>query len=286
MSGALATAPVLATEAGLLPRPFEVAAARWELEDVVTLELTPLGGAPLSFAPGQFTMLYLPGIGEIPISISGDPARPETLVQTIRAVGAVSRACCDLRPGDRIGVRGPYGRPWPVETARGRHLLVVAGGLGLAPTRPILHWALQNRSEIAGLHLLYGARTPDAVLYAAQLLGWAGADGVRVTVTVDRHSDDWSGRVGVVSDLIADLPFDPGEGTAMVCGPEVMMRFTLQALEGWGMATAQMYVSMERNMKCGIGWCGHCQLGPHLVCRDGPVFAASEVTDLISVWEL
>ncbi len=271
---------------GLVPRPFEVVGTRRELDDVVTLELAPLDGQALTFLPGQFTMLYLPGIGEIPISISGDPARPERLVQTIRSVGAVSEACCALQPGARIGVRGPYGRGWPLEAALGRHLIVLAGGLGLAPTRPIVTWALENRSKLAGLHLLYGARTPDAVLYPTQLLGWAGAEAANVMVTVDRHSDQWSGRVGVVSDLVPELPFDPALGTAMVCGPEVMMRFSLQALEGWGMAPAQMYVSMERNMKCGIGWCGHCQLGPHLLCRDGPVLAAPQVSDLIGVWEL
>ena len=162
----------------------------------------------------------------------------------------------------------------------------MAGGLGLAPTRPVVLWALQNREALAGLHILYGARTPDAVLYPTELLGWAQADKTGVMVTVDRHSDHWSGRVGVVSDLVADLPFDPAQGTAMVCGPEVMMRFSLQALEGWGLAPERMYVSLERNMKCGVGWCGHCQLGPHLLCRDGPVFAAPEVTGLMGVWEL
>lgn len=270
----------------LLPRPFRVESVRRELDDCVTLWLSPLKGEPMAFEPGQFTMLYMPGIGEIPISISGDPARPELLVQTIRAVGAVSKACCALGPGDRIGVRGPYGKPWPVEAALGRHLLVVAGGIGLAPTRPIIHWALRHRAEIKGLHLLYGARTPDGVLYPSQLLGWSGTAGMTVSVTVDRHAEDWSGRVGVVTELVSSLPFDPAQGTAMICGPEVMMRFTLQTLEGWGMAAEQMHVSMERSMKCGVGWCGQCQLGPHLVCRDGPVFAAPEIKPLIGVWEL
>lgn len=286
MAGKATATPLSEPGEGLLPRPFRVAAARRELEDVVTLELEPLDGRPLAFEPGQFTMLYLPGIGEIPISISGDAARPEVLVQTIRAVGAVSAACCDLRAGDRVGVRGPYGKPWPVEAALDRHLLVVAGGLGLAPTRPILHWALRNRERIKGLHLLYGARTPDAVLYPAQLLGWSGAADMTVKVTVDRHSADWSGHVGVVTELVPSLPFDPAEGTAMICGPEVMMRFSLQALQGWGLAPERMYVSMERSMKCGVGWCGHCQLGPYLLCRDGPVFSAPQMTPLLGVWEL
>ena len=273
-------------EQGLTPRPFEVRGARRELDDVITLELEAADGAPLAFEPGQFTMLYLHGIGEIPISISGDPARSEVLVQTVRGVGAVSEACCRLQAGDRVGVRGPFGRPWPIAEAEGKHLLVMAGGLGLAPTRPIVYWGLANRDRIKGLHIVYGARTPDAMLYAAQLLGWAAAEGVSVAVTVDRHSADWAGHVGVVTDLVKDLRFDPAEGVAMLCGPEVMMRFSLQALQAWGMKDSQVHVTMERNMKCGIGWCGHCQLGPYLICRDGPVFAAPEVRQLMGVWEL
>ena len=276
----------VADEQGLVPRPFRVRTVRRELEDVVTLELEAKDGDGLAFAPGQFTMLYVHGIGEIPISISGDPARPEVLVQTVRAVGAVSAAVCRLQAGDWVGVRGPYGKPWPVNAAAGKELLIVAGGLGLAPVRPVIYWALQNPARIKTLHLLYGARTPDAVLYPTQLLGWAAAAGVQIAITVDRHSEEWSGRVGVVTDLINELAFDPEQSLAMVCGPEVMMRFSLQALEGRGMAREQMYVSMERNMKCGIGWCGHCQLGPHLICRDGPVFAAPAVRHLMGVWEL
>ena len=270
----------------MLPRPFEVRARRPELADSLTLEMAAVDGAPLHFAPGQFTMLYVHGVGEIAISISGNPANGDTLVQTIRGVGAVSNALCSLSEGQRVGVRGPLGTAWPVEQALGKHLMVVAGGLGLAPTRPIIYWALANRDRIKGLSIVYGTRSPDQILYAQQVLGWATTKGVDVGVTVDRAPDDWTGRVGVVTELIPGLLRAPDETVAMVCGPEIMMRFAAQSLADAGVAQEDIYVSMERNMKCGIGWCGHCQLGPHLICRDGPVFAYPAVRDLMTVWEL
>ncbi len=282
--GATAAAPVV--EAGMLPRPFEVRARRPELADCVTLDMAALDGKPLGFAPGQFTMLYAHGVGEIAISISGNPADADTLVQTIRAVGAVSGALSELSEGQRRGVRGPLGKAWPVERALGKHLMIVAGGLGLAPTRPIIYWALANRERLKSLEIVYGTRSPDQMLYPQQLLGWSTTPGVRVGVTVDRAGDDWTGRVGVVTDLVPSLLRDPGATVAMVCGPEIMMRFAAQALAATGVPQDDIYLSLERNMKCGIGWCGHCQLGPHLICRDGPVFPYQAVRDLMTVWEL
>lgn len=271
---------------GMTPLPFAVRSARHEPDDIVTLELVSLDGAPFPFLPGQFTMMYVHGVGEIPVSISGDPADPATLVQTIRPVGAVSTALWRMRAGDRVGIRGPFGRGWPAEAAHDRHLLVVAGGVGMAPTRPIVYWALANKHRLKSITVLYGARTPDLVLYPMQLLGWRINEDVTVEVTVDLHSRDWSGPVGVVTDLIKRLKTPADDTVAMVCGPEVMMRFATQALTAWGVAESDIYVSMERSMKCGAGWCGHCQLGPHLICRDGPVFSVPEVRRLMSVWEL
>ena len=271
---------------GMLPQPFEVLARRQELEDTVTLELAAVDGAPFGFAPGQFTMLYVHGVGEIAISISGDSAETGSLIQTIRAVGAVSKAVSDLPEGARIGLRGPLGNAWPVERAIGRRLVVVAGGLGLAPTRPIIYWALANRDRLKSLDIIYGTRSPDQILYPQQLIGWSTATGVRTGVTVDRAGQDWSGRVGLVTGLVPEMLREPAETVAMVCGPEIMMRFTAQALADAGVPEQEIFLSMERNMKCGIGWCGHCQLGPHLICRDGPVFAYPAVRDLMKVWEL
>ena len=285
-SSATIESGVFADEAGMVPRPFAVRTHRRELADTVTLEMAAVDGAPLDFAPGQFTMLYVHGVGEIAVSISGSPAAADTLVQTIRGVGAVSQAICSLAEGHRLGVRGPLGVPWPVERARGKHLMVVAGGLGLAPTRPIIYWALANRQHLKSLEIVYGTRSPDQILYAQQLLGWSTAEGIEVGVTVDRASEDWTGRVGVVTELIPPMLRDPAETVAMVCGPEIMMRFAAQSLADAGVPLDDIHFSLERNMKCGIGWCGHCQLGPYLLCRDGPVFAYPAVHDLMTVWEL
>lgn len=270
----------------MLPRPFEIRARNQELADSVTLEMAAVDGRPLGFAPGQFTMLYIHGVGEIAISISGNPAASDTLVQTIRGAGAVSNAVCRLAEGQRIGVRGPLGKAWPVERAAGKHLMVVAGGLGLAPTRPIIYWALANRDRLQSIAIVYGTRSPEQILYSRQLLGWSTSGSVQVGVTVDRAGQDWTGRVGLVTDLVPAMLRDPAETVAMVCGPEIMMRFTAQALADSGVSQHDVHLSLERNMKCGIGWCGHCQLGPHLICRDGPVFPYPAVRDLMTVWEL
>lgn len=273
-------------EAGMLPRPFRVVARRQELADCVSLELAPVEGAPPDFAPGQFAMLYVHGVGEIPVSISGDPSVSERLVHTIREVGAVTGALCRLQEGARVGVRGPYGSAWPLERAFGRHLVAVAGGLGLAPLRPLVHWALANRHRLKSVALVYGTRAPDNLLFADQLRAWAASDSLDVGITVDRATADWQGRVGLVSDLLPGMIHDPAETVAMLCGPELMMRFVAQALDSAGVPQADIHLSMERNMKCGLGWCGHCQLGPFLTCRDGPVLPYAELRRLLTVWEL
>jgi NAD(P)H-flavin reductase len=255
------------------PRLFEVRRASRETGDTFSLALAPAdGGGVLPFQPGQFDMLYVFGIGEVPVSISGDPARPESLVHTIRAVGNVTRALQKLRRADVIGVRGPFGTPWPLEAARGRDLVVVAGGIGLAPLRPVLYHVLLHRSLYGHLVLLYGARTPRDLLFARELREWRGRFDLDVEVTVDRATAEWQGAVGVVTRLVARAPFDASSALAFVCGPEVMIRYSVMALEQRGLAAADVFVSMERNMKCGIGLCGHCQFGPHFTCRDGPVF--------------
>ncbi len=276
----------LQIDSGMLPRPFVVRSRREEMSDCVTLELAALDGEPLAFEAGQFTMLYVHGVGEVAISISGDPAVSDSLIHTIRAVGAVSQALCGLSEGDRVGVRGPLGNSWPLERAVGKHLMIVAGGLGLAPVRPIIYWALANRDRLKSIDIVYGTRAPDQILFAPQLLGLSTTDGLRVGMTVDLADQDWRGQVGVVTDLIPSMLREPAETVAMVCGPEIMMRFTGQALAAAGVPAEEIFLSMERNMKCGIGWCGHCQLGPHLICRDGPVFPYPAVRDLMSVWEL
>jgi NAD(P)H-flavin reductase len=264
----------------LLPSLFRVESRRRETADTFTLTMSPADSAPeVSFEPGQFNMLTAFGIGEVPISISGDPTQPQRLIHTIRAVGAATRTLCGLARGDLLGVRGPFGTAWPVAAAEGRDLVIVAGGLGLAPVRPAIYHALAHRTAYGNVELVYGARTPEDILYYHELERWRGRFDVRVHVTVDSASQEWRGRVGVVTKVMAQARFDPTHTTALVCGPGVMMRFTVQELLSRGVDLDQIFVSLERNMQCGMGLCGHCQLGPLFICKDGPVFPYSRVKD-------
>ena len=257
----------------MLPHPYCVQHVRRETGDTFTLELEPqTNGAAPAFAAGQFNMLYVFGVGEVPISISGDPTRPGTLVHTTRAVGPVTKAMVKLKRGEVVGVRGPFGRSWPVQEAAGSDVVIVAGGIGLAPLRPALYHLLAERKNYGRIVLLYGVRTPAEILYRRDLELWRARFDLEVRVTVDRAMGDWLGNVGVVTTLIPRAPFDPLSTVALVCGPEIMMRFTLQELKKRGVPLEDIYVSLERNMKCAIGFCGHCQFGPNFVCKDGAVF--------------
>jgi NAD(P)H-flavin reductase len=257
----------------MTPAFYRVRRRRSETYDTFTLELgPPKGSSGCNFAPGQFNMLYAFGVGEAPISVSGNPARPNSLVHTVRSVGAVSKALCQLKPGEVVGVRGPFGGSWPVDEGKGRDVLIVAGGIGLAPLRPALYAILARRKEFKRVALLYGARTPQDLLYVKEIEKWRSRLDLSVYVTVDRARGDWLGAVGVVTTLIPRTAFDPETALAMVCGPEIMMRFTILELQKRGMKDAQLYISMERNMKCAVGFCGHCQFGPAFVCKEGPVF--------------
>jgi NAD(P)H-flavin reductase len=271
----------------LLPAPYEVRRVSRETADTFTLELTPQDGGPgLAFAPGQFNMLYAFGRGEAPISISGDPARPDILAHTIRAVGNVTQALTRLKRGGALGVRGPYGVPWPVAQAESMDVLIIAGGLGLAPLRPAIYHLLANRAPYGNVEIIYGARTPQDLLYREELMRWRGRFDVRVHVTVDSASSDWRGGVGVVTNVIKRARFDPPHTVALVCGPGMMMRFTALELLNHGLTPAQMYLSMERNMKCGLGLCGHCQWGPFFVCKDGPVFRYDAIREWLEKREV
>jgi NAD(P)H-flavin reductase len=265
------------------PQFWQVAESRLEAPDVVTLALTPTG--PFEFLPGQFNMLYQPGIGEVPISISGDPGDTGHILHTIRDVGPVTHALCALRPGQRVGVRGPYGTSWPLAAAEGGDLVIVAGGIGLPPLRPALYQTLGQRERFGRVMLLYGARTPDDLLFPDELSAWRARFDLDLYVTVDAAAPGWRGDVGVVPDLVKRAPFDPKHTTAFVVGPEVMMRFTVRALRSAGVTDDHMYLSMERNMQCAVAMCGHCQLGPFLVCRDGPVFNHRQLARWLGIRE-
>jgi len=260
---------------------------RHEIPDTFTLELEPEEGVEIPpFASGQFNMLYVFGVGEIPISISGDPARRRPLVHTTRAVGTVSKAMRELRPEDVIGVRGPFGSHWPIEHAIGKDVVIVAGGIGLAPLRSAMYQVTSQREKYGKVVLLYGARTPQDILYRRELEHWRSHFDLELYVSVDHATGKWRGSVGVVTRLIPRSPFDPQNTLAMICGPEVMMRFTAAELQKRGVAEENIFISMERNMKCAVGLCGHCQYGPYFVCKDGPVFQYSCVQNLFMQWEI
>jgi NAD(P)H-flavin reductase len=271
----------------MLPVPYRIQRTRRETADTFSVDLIPADHLePPPYAPGQFNMVYVFGVGEIPISISGDPTRRIPLVHTTRAVGNVTRAMSALKAGDVLGIRGPFGTAWPVEAAQGNDIVLVAGGIGLAPLRAAMYRIVAEREKYGNVVLLYGARTPNDVLYRKELEQWRAHFDLDVYVTVDRATGNWRGSVGVVTKLIARAPFNPRNTIAMVCGPEVMMRFTTLELEKRGVAGDHIYISMERNMKCAIGLCGHCQFGPYFVCKDGPVFRFDQVQDLLAKWEL
>lgn len=258
-----------------------------ETYDTFTLELKSTNGeGSFQFLPGQFNMLYVFGVGEVPISISGDPTQPETLVHTTRAVGTVTKVMHELKRGESIGVRGPYGHHWPIGEAVGHDVVIVAGGIGLAPLRPALYHIVSQRELYGKVVLLYGTRSPEDILFRDELMHWRSRFDLDVFVTVDYGDESWRGNIGVVTNLIPKAPFDPLHTVAMVCGPEVMMRFTAMALAKRGVSNNNIYVSMERNMKCGIGLCGHCQFGPHFICKDGPVYPYSRIEDWLSRWEI
>ncbi len=271
----------------MVPVPFRVQRLRRETRDTFTLELLPANrAAGFPFAAGQFNMLYVFGVGEVPLSISGDPGKPEVLVHTTRGVGAVTRAMSRLKRGDMVGIRGPFGNPWPKEEAAGKDILIVAGGVGLAPLRPVVYQILSNRAKYGNVILLYGARSPGDILFKKELERWRSRLDLRIEVTVDHAPAEWRGTVGVVPGLISKVSYDPQHVVAMICGPEVMMRFTIRALEGGGVDLKQVYVSIERNMKCAVGFCGHCQLGPQFVCKEGPVFPYERIAPLLRIREL
>ncbi len=281
----LEVSPPTAAPLTLTSRPYLVSSVRHQTHDVVTIDVRP-EQHPIAFAPGQFDMVYVYGVGEAAISISSDPVTPELLSHTIRAVGWVTKALNELQPGATIGIRGPYGNSWPLDSAQGKDLVVVAGGIGLAPVRPAIVEALRRRERFGRVTLLVGARSPRDLVFRDDLDRWDADRGIDVHVTVDSAVRGWSGRVGVVTTLVPRVPFDPENTVAIVCGPEVMMRFTAEALIKRGVPAEHIHVTLERNMKCGVGTCGHCQLGPLLLCRDGPVFPWPRVAPLLSVREL
>jgi len=264
----------------LLPSRCTIRSRLTHSEDVFTLELDTPVCYP-AFRAGQFNMLYVPGAGEAAISISGDPANTGSLLHTIRAVGNVTHLLHRYGGGDRIGIRGPFGNSWPLTAARGKDLVLVAGGIGLAPLRPVLYQALAERDQFNRIVLFYGARTPADILYADELMAWKAQGLLDLFVSVDTSTADWTGDVGVITSLIPRAEVDTDNGVVMICGPEIMIRFSVNKLRELGFSRKQIHVSLERNMKCAVGFCGHCQLGTQFICRDGPVLPYNKVESFL-----
>lgn len=263
-----------------LPRTAEVVSRTAESADTFSLQLRLLDDAPYRFAPGQFNMLYLYGCGEVPISIVTEP-EDRLLTHTVRAVGRITRGMAALRRGDQIGVRGPYGRGWPMQEAEGRDLVVVTGGLGCAPSVSIIHHVLAHRERFGHLSILQGVKHTADLIWRAQYDAWSAMPDIDVLLAADVATPGWHGRVGLVTTLFDQLSFDAQRTIAMLCGPQVMMRAAAEGLHERGLAADDIYLSMERNMQCALGHCGHCQIGGVFVCRDGPVFPWPAVRALL-----
>lgn len=274
-----------ATAATMAPVPYQVLSRVAENADSVTLRLAPVDAVLPHPLPGEFMMLYAFGVGEVAISTSGINA-DGTLTHTIRAVGAVSAALCAAEPGATIGVRGPFGTSWGLDNAHGRDLVIVAGGVGLAPLRPVVLGALADRERYGRVVLIAGARTQRDFLYATELDGWGDDSRLEVHQTVDVPIQGWTGESGFVTEPLRRLSLTPDRTTAFLCGPEAMMTFSARVLMDKGVAARAIRVSLERNMQCGVAWCGHCQLGPLLLCRDGPVVGYDVARPLLEVEEL
>jgi NAD(P)H-flavin reductase len=269
----------------MLPHPARISQIQPEAYAIATYNLVfedSQVGEAFKFKPGQFSMLYLPGIGEVPISISSDPAEPQQLGYTIRYAGNVTRALSRMEVGEVIGMRGPYGSAWPLERIRGNDICIVTGGIGLAPLRPAIYNLIHQRADFGRIFLLYGARTPGDLLYTAEFAAWEEHN-IQVRTTVDRADEQWRGQVGVVPMLFYHLRLDPKRTTVLTCGPEIMIRFVIYEALARRVPKEQIYVSMERNMKCAVGFCGHCQFGPTFICKEGPVLSYAQVEPFFGV---
>jgi len=271
----------------LMPCWTEVVEVQPEIENISTVWLRFKDAAlrkNYAFEPGQFNMLYLPGYGEAAISICSDVEKRDLIGHTVRFAGNVTRAVGRLKIGETVGLRGPFGTHWPIEQLEGKDIILAAGGIGLPPLRPVIYHIIRNRSKYGKVILLYGARTPADLLYTSQFEEWRKAD-IDVQITVDRADDTWKGQVGVVSMLFYHFRFDQTKTAVLTCGPEIMIRFVVFEALARRIPAGQIFVSLERNMKCGQGSCGHCQLGPFFVCKDGPVFPFSALEPYFSVEE-
>lgn len=229
------------------------------------------------FQAGQFNMVYLLGVGEVAISIVSDPDEPEFLDHTIRVVGRVTKAIAHLKPGDVLGIRGPFGQGWPLDEAQGKDVLIVTGGLGCAPVVGAIEYIFRRRNQYGAMKILHGVKTPHDLLYRERFDAWRRHPDTEVLLTSDQPDKTWRYHIGVVTELFEQVSIDPAKSMVLMCGPEIMMRLGVPILMRRGIPATAIYVSLERHMECGIGLCGHCQLGPYFLCKDGPVMRYDRV---------
>ncbi len=256
-----------------------------ESPDLFTLRLRftdPGRQAAFSFEPGQFNMLYLHGVGEIPVSIVSDPRDEHVFDHTIRAVGRVSRALARLRTGQHIGVRGPWGRGWPLAAAEQHDVLVVTGGLGCAPVVSVINYIAHRRERFGKLNIMQGVKHSSDFIWRERYARWRQMPDTRVLLAADAGDTLWPWHIGRVTELFDQLDFDPQRAVVMLCGPEGMMRVVVKEMLARGVPENDIWLSMERNMQCAVGHCGHCQYGSLFVCRDGPVFSYHELAPLFA----
>lgn len=269
----------------MVPEIYQVQSITHEASDIFTITLTPKEkGKKIGFLPGQFNMVYHFGYGEIPLSVSGDSAKQDVLVHTIRAVGPVSQSLQKVKPGDELGVRGPLGTPWPL-VKKDCDVLVIAGGLGIAPLRPALLELIAHKSQFRDITLLYGTKKPDEMIFHKDLESWR-KQGMKIEMTVDKPDETWKDHVGVITPLVKPNIKEPKNTLVFMCGPEIMFKFVAKELLEAQVDAQNIFLSLERNMQCGVGVCGRCQLGPYFICKDGAVFSYPQVQKWLTIKEL
>ena len=265
----------------LMPQVVTVMDITSETPDIKTLRVVGKVGLPFDFMPGQCAMLSVPPIGEAIFSITSSPTCRECLEFSIKNVGKVSGYLHSLEPGRKIGIRGPYGNGFTVEAMKGKDLLFIGGGIGLAPLRSLIGYCFDNRIEYGKIDIVYGARSPADLIRKSEVKEtWAEQPNTKVHLTVDAEHPDWQGHVGFVPSYVTELGFKPENKIAITCGPPIMIKFVLKALEELGFAPEQIITTLEMRMKCGVGKCGRCNLGHVYVCKDGPVFSLAELNQL------
>jgi NAD(P)H-flavin reductase len=271
----------------LIPVPWRIKKVIRETSDVFTFEFDQSESfSKFEFLPGQFNMIYVFGTGEVPVSISGDPANSKILIHSVRAVGTVTKAMCKLYKNDTLFVRGPFGNDWQIAQHTGKDIILVAGGIGLAPLRPVIYHILNNRKLYGRVFLFFGARTPRDLIFRTELEKWRGRFDLEIEITVDSFETGWKGNVGFVTNLIQNQQIDAAKSVALLCGPEIMMRFAVAELKKRGFKSDQILVSMERNMKCAVGFCGRCQFGVEFICKNGPVFRFNQIESIFGKPEI